>query len=65
MRPLRSCKVCSLPTTSERELVEGAFLAGWSPRSISARFKTLTRTDVRRHAERCSFVVKVEEKTEE
>jgi hypothetical protein len=44
----KKCRVCRLPT-SEAELVEGGILIGWSARSISARFSSITRRDVQRH----------------
>jgi hypothetical protein len=39
--------------SSERDLVEGASLYGWSPRSIAARFSTITRKDVAGHMAWC------------
>ncbi len=50
--PRGRCRVCAL-IPGERDLLEGGVLSGWSPRSLAARFGTLTRRDVRRHAERC------------
>jgi hypothetical protein len=48
----RKCRVCELPAT-ELDLVEGGILSGWSPRSLAARFKTLTRKDVSAHMCKC------------
>lgn len=60
-RPRRaSCKVCALPTP-EVDLVEGASLSGWSPRSVAARFGTLTRRDVQSHMHKCVVSEKKED----
>lgn len=56
----QTCKVCRLPP-SEAGLVEGASRSGLSPRSVAARFKTLSRKDVSAHMVLC---VKKEEKEE-
>ncbi len=44
----RPCRVCQLPA-SERDLITGGLLSGWSARSLSARFASVTRRDVQGH----------------
>lgn len=51
-RHSKACRVCRLPP-SEAELVEGASLSGWSPRSVAARFVGITRRDVAGHMTKC------------
>ena len=53
-RPRRTkpCKVCRLPA-SEAGLVDAGLAFGWSPRSLAARFKSLTRSEITAHARRC------------
>lgn len=48
----RKCRVCKLPA-SELYLVNGGLLAGWSPRSIAARFNGINRCDVQHHSRNC------------
>ncbi len=48
----RKCRVCQLPA-SEKDLVNGGALSGWSARSLSLRFNTLTRRDVQAHMRNC------------
>ncbi len=46
----KPCRVCSSP---ERALIEGGIRSGWSPRGLARRFGSLTRRDVKNHAEQC------------
>ena len=48
----KRCRVCELPA-SELDLVNGGVLSGWSPRSIAARFATISRKDVTAHMSKC------------
>jgi hypothetical protein len=48
----RACRVCRLPP-SERDLLEGASLSGWSARSVAERFGTITRRDITGHMSTC------------
>jgi hypothetical protein len=50
--PRPGCRVCALPA-GERDLVNGALLTGWSPRSIASRFNRVNRKDVRNHLSKC------------
>ncbi len=56
----RSCKVCRLPA-GELGLVNGGLLSGWSPRSLAARFTSLSRKDVLFHAKNCASSEKEDE----
>ena len=51
LKRTKPCKVCSLPA-SEAELVTAGLSFGWSPRSLAARFKGLTRSEITAHARR-------------
>jgi hypothetical protein len=48
----RPCRVCELPA-SELDLVNGGLLSGWSARSLSARFGSVTRKNVAHHQRNC------------
>jgi hypothetical protein len=48
----KPCRVCSLPS-SELQLLEAGLLLGWSARSLSARFGSVTRTDISSHQKNC------------
>ncbi len=51
-RRRKTCRVCSLPS-SELQLLEAGLLLGWSARSLSARFGSVTRKDITSHARSC------------
>jgi hypothetical protein len=57
----KPCKICRLPA-SELELLEAGLAFSWSPRSLAARFGTVTRKNVVFHARNC---IATEEKEEE
>ena len=59
--PTKACRVCHLPS-GERDLVEGGHRSGWSPRRLSARFGTISRKDVVRHAKSCDSEEEPEER---
>jgi hypothetical protein len=50
--PRPGCRVCRLPAR-EIALVEGVSRLGFGPRSVAARFNSLTRKDVVRHMSGC------------
>jgi hypothetical protein len=50
--PRPGCRVCALPA-GERDLVNGGLLSGWSPRSVAARFTSVSRKDISRHMMMC------------
>jgi hypothetical protein len=56
----RPCRACSLPA-SELDLLNGGLLSGWSPRSLAARFTSISRKDVAYHAKNCVSEKKEEE----
>jgi hypothetical protein len=56
----KPCKVCGLPA-SEADLLNGGLLAGWSPRSLAARFTSINRKDVVFHAKNCVIEKKEDE----
>ncbi len=51
-RRRKTCRVCSLPS-SELQLLEAGLLLGWSARSLSARFGSVTRKNVAHHQRNC------------
>jgi hypothetical protein len=50
--PRPGCRVCRLPAR-EIALVEGVSRLGFGPRSVAARFGTVSRKDVVRHMSGC------------
>jgi hypothetical protein len=50
--PRPGCRVCRLPAR-EIALVEGVSRLGFGPRSVAARFNSLTRRDITGHMTKC------------
>jgi hypothetical protein len=56
----KTCRVCRLPA-GELGLLNGGLLAGWSPRSLAARFTSISQKNVAHHAKNCVSEKKEEE----